>query len=67
VVFYTVIAIIWDNTLFAILAWFVFTPSSYELSVIWYTYIFGIGIFRIVLSILYTPFMYLAHFLHKEL
>lgn len=63
----TVIAIIWDNTLFAILAWFVFAPSSYELSIIWYTYIFGIGIFRIVLSILYTPFMYLAHFLHKEL
>lgn len=62
----TSIAVVWDNALFAILAWFVFAPSPYELSTIWHTYILGIGIFRITLSILYTPVMYLAYFLHKR-
>jgi len=62
----TVIAVIWDNTLFAILAWFVFAPNPYDITTIWYTYIVSIGIFRIILSILYAPFIYLARFIYKK-
>lgn len=50
-----------DSAIFSFLAWYVFAPEPYSLSTIWYTYILGTYIFRVILSFLNTPFVYLSY------
>lgn len=54
------ISIFVDNCVFSYLAWIFFAPVPLEFSTVLHTYIFGVYIVRAVITVLNTPFMYLA-------
>lgn len=58
----TTTALLVDNTLFSLLAWYVFAPTPYDMETILWTYIVGTSILRIILTLGYLPMMYLAQF-----
>lgn len=62
----TVTGLLIDNILFSILAWGIFSPTPYSISTIWWSYIFGVSIFRLVLTLGYVPLMYLTKHFHKR-
>lgn len=51
-----------DNTLFSILAWWVFAVEPLSFSTILYSYILGTYLMRVGLSVLNTPFIYLSYY-----
>jgi queuosine precursor transporter len=50
-----------DAVIFSFLAWYVLAPEPYSISTIWYTYILGTYVFRVLLSVFNTPFVYLSY------
>ncbi len=46
-----------DNVIFSLLAWYVFAPEPLQLSKIWWTYIWGIYLMRLALSLLNAAYM----------
>lgn len=52
-----------DNTIFGLLAWWVFAPEPMALNVLFMTYILAAYLLRVVVAILDTPFIYLARWL----
>ena len=56
-----------DNTIFSVLAWIVLNPNPLDFSTVFFTYILGTYFLRIVISLLDTPFIYIAkYFLPKN-
>ena len=51
-----------DNTIFSVLAWIVLNPDPLDFSTVLFTYILGTYILRIFISLLDTPFIYIAKF-----
>lgn len=49
-----------DNTIFSILLWYVFMPYAKEFEDVFWTYIMGVFLMRILLSFVNTVFMYLS-------
>lgn len=58
----TALSTLIDNTIFSLLAWYVFLDPPLDLSTIIVTYIFGTYIIRLIVSITDTPFMYIARY-----
>lgn len=50
-----------DTVIFSFLAWYVLAPEPFSISTIWHTYILGTYFFRVALSVLNTPFVYLSY------
>jgi uncharacterized integral membrane protein (TIGR00697 family) len=53
----TAIGSFFDNVIFSLLAWYVLAPDPMPLSKIWITYIWGIYLMRLVLSLLNAAYM----------
>jgi uncharacterized integral membrane protein (TIGR00697 family) len=51
-----------DNTIFGVLAWIVFASKPMDFHTFIFSYIFGTYIFRVVLSVINTPIMYLSRY-----
>lgn len=58
----TLLGALLDNIVFNILAWRLFTAYPVPWHALIFTYILGIYVFRVVISILDTPFIYLAKY-----
>jgi hypothetical protein len=58
----TMLSALVDNTVFSVLAWVVLAPADQRVDThaLIYTYILGTYLLRVVLSLIDTPFMYLA-------
>lgn len=57
-----------DNVIFSLLAWYVLAAQPLSLTKIWWTYIWGIYLMRLVLSLLNAVYMpIINHFKPKEL
>lgn len=56
----TAVAALIDNTVFSLLAWMVFAPQPLTFHTVLVTYILGTYWLRLVVSVLDTPFVYLA-------
>jgi uncharacterized integral membrane protein (TIGR00697 family) len=58
----TMLSALVDNTVFSVLAWVVLAPAQdrVDTHALIYTYILGTYLLRVVLSLIDTPFMYLA-------
>lgn len=61
-----ILASLLDNIIFSTLAWVVFTSSPVDGKTLFYSYILGTYGFRLLLSILNIPVMYLSRFLAQE-
>ncbi len=56
----SVISMFIDNCVFSYLAWIFFAPEPLAFSTVLHTYIFGVYIIRVLITVFNTPFMYLA-------
>lgn len=55
-----------DNTIFSLLAWYVLSPSPLPLQTIFWTYILGASVLRVILSFVNTGFMCLTPYLKPK-
>lgn len=62
----TSISLLVDNTVFSIFAFWIFAVDPVPFGVLFTTYIFGTYIFRVLIALLDTPFLYLSRFFYKE-
>lgn len=62
----TFVAIFIDNTIFSLLAWHFFAIIPLGFSEIFWVYILGASILRVVVSIGNIPFMYMSQFLNRS-
>ena len=51
-----------DNTIFSLFAWIIFNPNPLDFSTVFFTFILGTYVLRIVIAIFDTPFIYLAKY-----
>ncbi|MHA1539759.1 MAG: queuosine precursor transporter [Alphaproteobacteria bacterium] len=58
----TAISALIDNIIFSTLAWVVLSPNPVETKTLIFTYILGTYLLRLAISVLDTPFIYLARF-----
>lgn len=59
----TLLASLLDNIVFSVLAWKVFAVHQVDWHALWFTYIFGTYVLRVVVSLLDTPVIYLARYM----
>lgn len=62
----TLVAVFIDNTIFSLLAWSLLTLSPLPLSDIFWTYILGATVLRVVVSLGNVAFMYASAFLNRN-
>jgi len=60
------ISIFIDNFTFSYLAWIFFAPTALEFDVVFHTYILGVYVVRMLITVFNTPFMYLARKIHSS-
>ena len=56
----TLIGAFLDNLIFSVLAWMVFAPNPLPWSVVFFTYVLGTYLLRILVALVGIPFVYLA-------
>ena len=54
------LAIFTDNVIFSTFAWYVFSPQPVDLTTLFYSYIIGAYVFRLAISAINVPFLYLS-------
>jgi uncharacterized integral membrane protein (TIGR00697 family) len=62
----TVVAIFVDNTIFSLLAWYVFAVKPLAFTDIFWTYILGASVLRVVVSFGNVGFMYASAFWNRK-
>ena len=55
-----------DSFIFSILAWIIFNPEPLDFFTVFITFILGTYILRIFISLIDTPFVYLAKYFNKN-
>ena len=58
----TIFSSLVDNTVFSIFAWIIFNPDPLNFKTVFFTFILGTYILRIIIAIFDTPFIYLAKY-----
>ena len=51
------------NSIFSVFAWIIFNPNPLDFTTVLFTFIFGTYVLRIFISLVDTPFVYLARLL----
>ena len=52
-----------DNFIFSIFAWIIFNPNPLDFKTVFFTFILGTYILRLLIALVDTPFVYLSKFL----
>ena len=62
----TLISSLLDNTIFSIFAFIIFSSAPLSINVVIFTYILGTYILRVIISVIDTPFIYIARYFIKD-
>lgn len=59
----SILSALLDNTIFSVCAWMLFSTNPVSFQTLFYTYILGGLVFRVVAAIAFSPLLYASHFL----
>ena len=59
----TMLSSLIDNIIFSLLAWIVLNPDPLDFTIVFFTFILGTYVLRIVIALVDTPFIYIAKYM----